>query len=822
METLLQDIRYGARVLLKSRGFAAVAVLSLALGIGANTAIFSLVDKLLLRSLPVEAPDELVLLTSESVNPHFVNNIFSYPDYADYRDQNEVLSGLTAFIQMPEKLGSEDHPEQVLAEIVSGNYFDVLGVKTARGRAFLPEEDKTPGTHPVTVLSYGLWQRRFGADPEIIGKAVPINGLNYTVIGIAPQNFTGLNIESSTDLWVPVRMFPQLMPQTFSFDERRMAWLRVAGRLKPGVTIAQAEASLDTLARQIREGTLPASDLNLPFNERRMRVEPGGKGISFLRPKLGPPLTLLMGFVGLILLIACANVANLLLARSTVRRKEIAVRLAIGASRGRLIRQMLTESALLAFAGGAAGLILAPWLSDLLIAYQSKVVSQHASLNNVVDGRVLGFTLLVSLLAGFIFGIVPALQSSRDDLVPALKDDAMMGGGRERFLSARHVLVIAQVALSLVVLIGAGLLTRSLRNFFAIDPGFNPENVMVAGIELPPDRYDKNRGREFIRELTERLKTTAGVRDVATADRVPLGGGLGKVFVKIEGYEAEPGENLGIDYNSVGPGYHELMGIPLIAGRGFTERDREGSPGVVVINEAFARQYFPNQNAIGKRISRGPGNPWLEIVGITRDLKFHSLTETPIPHLDLPALQMPFSPYQRVLVRTAGDASDFLPVIGREVSALDSGILLSNTTTLSGELSNSIATERMAAMLSGLFGFVALLIAAIGLYGVIAYAVNRRTREIGIRLALGAKTSDVLSLIIRQAVMLVLAGVAVGLVSAFALTRFMSSLLYGISTTDISTFAAVSGLLIAVGLAACYIPARRAARVDPMEALRYE
>ncbi len=822
MSLLWQNTRYGLRMLRKSPGFTAVAVVSLALGIGANTAIFSLVDKLLLRTLPVKAPEQLMLLSSESISPHFINNIFSYPDYADYRDQNQVCSGLIAFNQTSLNLGSDEQAAKVTGEYVSGNYFDVLGVQTVRGRASTPEEERAPDAQPVAIVSYGLWQRRFSADPDLVGKAVTLNGVSCTVIGIAPGEFTGMTLERPTDIWVPLLLRPQLTPGFAGLTKRNGAWLKIMGRLRPGVTSEQARAGLDVLATQIRGTYLSESERHLPFNERRMLLESGGKGISILRQEFSRPLLLLMAVVGLILLIACTNVANLLLARSTVRRKEMAVRLALGAGRARLINQLLTESVLLALIGGATGLLLAPWLTEALLAFHPRLATAPDTLRQVLDMRVFGFTLLVALLSGLIFGLVPALQSAQADLTLALKDEGSMLGRGPRRLSPRNLLVIAQVALSLVVLVGAGLFVKSLRQLFAIDPGFKPANVLIVPLDLTEKKFDERSGPAFYRQITERLKALPGVAEVSAASVIPMSGSVMTNSVIVEGYETKPGENIGIDANTVGPDYHRLMGIPLVRGRDFTAQDRADAPGVCIINEAMARLYFPAQDPIGKWLKLGDASPQLEIVGVARDSKYHELTEAAQPHLDLPLLQQASFRFLNLHLRATSDAASLLPVVRREIKGLDPHLSLLDMRTMAGWLSDSIAAARMAATLVGLFGLIALLLAAIGLYGVLSYSVNRRRREIGIRLALGARTGDVLRLVLREGMTLVFIGTGLGLGGAFVSTRLFASLLYGVSATDPLTFVGVSLLLVLIALLACYLPARRATKVDPMSALRYE
>lgn len=820
-------------MMVKRPGFTGVVVVTLALGIGANTAIFSLVDKLVLRSLPVEEPSRLVLVQAESVNPKFLNNLFSYPDYADYRDRNEVLSGLLAFNQMDGRLGAGEQSEKVSVELVSANYFDVLGVRAARGQLIRLDDERQEGAHPFAVISHGLWRRRFGGDPGVVGQTLMLNGMNYTVVGVAAAGFAGMSLEYPAEMWIPLTMRRQLLQSSVSNQERKFAWLKVVGRLKPGVATEGARASLDLLARDIREAVTPPADLKLPFNEKRILLEPGGKGISFLRKRMSTAAMLLAAIVVLLLTVACANVANLLLARGAGRRKEMAVRMALGAGRGRIIRQLLTESVLLALAGAGAGLVLAVWLYDLLLAFQPAVTISETSLAGSLDGRVLLFTLLVSLVTGIVFGLLPALQSSRPNLIPALKGNDLSFGGRERGVNARHLLVVAQVALSLVLLVGAGLFVRSLQNMLAIDPGFRTENVLIMPIELPRERYaggeskeffrrETARQNEFYRQAVEEVKALPSVEAASTSTITPLSSGVSSMGVIIEGYQAKLGEHISIENNKVGPGYHQLLDIQFARGRGFTEQDTESAPGVVVINEAMARLYFQDQNPLGKRLSLGQGMPWLEIVGVTRDTKLHSLTETPIPHFDLPARQHPYGNFAQLLIRTKGEATALIPAVRQKIKTIDPQASVPRVTTLEAELRNSIAPLRMATTLTSLFGAMALVLASVGIYGVMTYAVSRRTREIGVRMALGAQTGDVLKIVLREGILMMAAGLAAGVVGAFALTRLIGSQLYGVGATDPATFVSVAALLTIVALVACYIPARRATKVDPMVALRYE
>jgi len=816
---------------MKNPGFTLIAVITLALGIGANTAIFSVADKLLLRSLPVKDPQRLAIVSGETVNPKFQNNLYSYPDYMDYRAQNEVFSGLFAFAQMNVRYGEGEQSEKLGIEAVSGNYFDALGVPAALGRSIQEDDNRHEDAHAVAVISHGCWQRRFGGRGDVLGQTLLLNGVPYSIVGIAPAGFTGMRLEVPVEAWTPLMMRRQLLGGTTSNFERRGGWLRVMGRLKPGVTLAQAQTSFDLTARRIWEANTSESDRKLPFNEKRILMEPGGQGISSLRRTLGETLKLLLAVVGLLLVLACANVANLLLARAEGRRKEIAVRLALGASRWQIVRQLLTESLLLAALGAVASLLFAPWLYELLFVFQPGAFSERSTLQDSLDGRVLAFTALTAIVSGILFGLVPSLQSARTDLIPALKDTT--ADQRERRWNLRSALVVAQVALALVMLVGAGLLVRSLQRLFAIDPGFRTENLLIVTCELPRAAYAAatdeagkravdERNNRYFAQLAERVKALPGVEAATTAYITPFSNLIAKTSVVIEGWQTKPGENIAIDNTKVGPGYHELLGVPLAQGRGFTEGDNANAPGVVIINEALARTYFPNQNPLGKRLSLGLNKPWLEIIGVTRDHRLHSLTEAPLPHLDLPALQQPYGSFARLVVRTKVDPMIVAPAARKEALALNPQVALEPPATLDEELKNSIAAARMASTLTSLFGLTALLLAGIGLYGVMSYAVSRRTREIGIRIALGADRGNVLRLVIKQGLVLTGLGLGLGLLVAVMLTRLIQTLLYGVGTTDPLTFAAVALLLAGVALLACWIPARRATKVDPMIALRYE
>jgi predicted permease len=825
MQTLWQDLRYGARILLKSPGFTLVAVFTLALGIGANTAIFGLMDKLMVRSLPVKEPARLVLLQSECLNPRLTFSDFSWADYNDYRAQNRVFTDLTAFAQQPVNLGSGDQMERVRAEAVADNYFGMLGVRLLLGRAFLPEENKTPGANPVAVLGYSLWRSRFGGDPKVIGQTALLNDTSYTIVGVAPANFKGMTVESPIDVWVPSMMIGQLAQrlQDDKWVSDREFWLfKLAGRLRPEMTQASAQAAMDALALQVRDSWMPESDRKLPFNERRMQLVAGGKGLSNLRGKMGRLLELIFAVVGLILLIACANVANLLLARAASRRKEIAVRLALGAGRGRLARQLLTESLLLSLLGGCAGALFAPWLTDILLAYQKITKTEVEVLGHLMNWRVIAFTFLMSSLTGLLFGLVPALQASKPDLIPALKDEGSLRPDGAGFKGSRQTLILAQVALSVVVLVGAGLLLRSLEKLFAISPGYNPDNVLVAELELPMSKYDVTRSEAFYQQLLERLRALPDAQSVAIANFTPLSGSVSLSTFSVEGQSVKPEEMTTTDTNTVSAGYHELMGIQLLQGRSFNEQDRKGSPHVAIVNEAFARRYFQDGQALGKRVSLEADKPSVEIVGVTRNVKSFFLLSEDRPQIDLLAWQRGIGNPMRVLARTRRGAASLAPAVRREVRGFDPGLAFFKTTTLKDDLRASISEQRMAAALISLFGLLALALTAVGLYGVISYSVERRVREIGIRMALGAQSSDVLKMVMREGAALIAAGLMIGLAGAWAVTRLIKGLLYAVSPTDPLTFIGIAILLIFVASMACYIPARRAAKVDPMIALKYE
>jgi len=820
---LWQDLRFGVRMLLKQPGFTLVAILSLAFGIGANTAIFSLVDKVMLKKLPVVEPDRLVIVSAS--NAQGISRTFSYPDFADYRNGNQVFDGLVCYTQRALTLTEGGQSERVEGMIVSGNYFTALRVQPALGRGFLPEEDKTRGTHPVIVLGYGLWQRRFGADPGLIGKQVNLNSYSFTVVGIAPPEFTGTVPGVVPDVYVPV-MMQGLVSPSWKFDplfgprSRNLSWLEVAGRLRPGVSREQAAAAMTVLGSQIAKAH-PNAD-GTPRFEPKFMVEDGSRGNTVLLRDLRFPLQMLMATVGLILLIACANVANLLLARASTRQKEIAIRLAIGAGRGRLLRQLLTESLLLSTLGGGAGLALAASISGWVVSYTPPNNFSTLTLDNRLDWRVLGFTLAISLLTGILFGLAPALSASRPDLISALKDEANLLGNRMRRLSLRNLLVVGQVALSVIVLVGAGLCVRSLLKLQSINAGFDAVKVLVMSTDVSLSGYDKERGLRFYEELLERLKLLPGVEAVSLGAQVPLGGGISSLL-KAEGYVPKSGEDLSSNFNIIGPDYFRTMKIPLLQGREFNASDTTTAPQVVIVNETAARRFWPDQSPIGRRLilGRTPDEEIREVIGVVKDSKYRELTEDVRPTTYVPLAQ-DYRANMSLHVRTIGEPESMLATVRSEVQTMDANLPVYNIKTLEEQRNSSLYTSRLAATLLTVFGVLALLLAAVGLYGVMAYTVNRRTREIGIRLALGAQSHNVLRQVLAEGMGMVAIGLALGLGGAIAATRLVAGFLYGVTATDPLTFAGAALLLAGVALLANYLPARRASRTNPLIALKSE
>ncbi|MEP7273233.1 MAG: ABC transporter permease, partial [Acidobacteriota bacterium] len=767
-------------------------------------------------------PDEVTaVFTSDFSSGDF--GASSYPDYIDFRDRNQSLAGLVAYQPRPFSLNTDGSSERAFGEIVSGNYFSVLGVNPVLGRGFLPEEDKTPGAHPVVVISHRLWQERYQSDPAIIGRTLKLNATVFTIVGVGKKGYSGLLRGFGGDLWVPAMMMEQVSPGS-GLTERGDRSFMLMGRLKPEVTIEQARADFRLIAEQ-QFRTWPERWANIRNQSRVISLLPENQ--SRLLPDFRTPvaifMTLLMAVVGLVLLIACANVANLLLARATTRRKEIAIRLSLGASRGRLIRQLLTESVLLALMGGIAGSLISVWAMRLLSNFRPSV-GFPVILDLSPDWRVFAFTFAACLVTGVLFGLAPSLAATRSDLVSSLKDETSMGGASRGRGKLRSALVVVQVALSLLLLICAGLFLRSLLNAGSIDPGFTADNLLTMSMDLSLQGYEEPAGKNFSREMLERVRSLPGIESAALAEYLPLGAGAARRGITIEGYTAQPGESTEVGSVVVGPGYFDTLRMPLLQGRPFNEGDREGAPGVVMINETFARRYWPGQNPLGKRIQMGSGksndSPHLEVVGLVRDGKYVTLGEDPIPFFYLNMLQR-YQAAPTLIVRTQGDPLSQVAAVRSEISVLDKNLPLTDVQTMRQHLGLALFPARLAGIALGIFGLVALLLAAAGLYGVMAYSVAQRTREIGVRMALGAASTAVLRLVIWHGLKLVLIGMVIGLAAAFAVTHLMTSLLYGVSATDPLTFVVIALLLGLVALGASWIPARRATRVDPMVALRY-
>ena len=836
MGNLVQDLRYAVRTFRKSPVFVIVAVLSLAFGIGANTAIFTLVDQVLLRLLPVKDPRQLVLLWGRG--PHYGSNNgrykLSYPMYEDFRDHNQVFSGMFCRWETSMSVSSDGRTERVDGELVSGTYFPVLGVGPALGRVFTAEDDKTPGGAPYAVLSYRYWLSRYAGNPGVIGKKLIVNGHPLTIIGVSQSGFDGTDPGKSPQIRVPVMMKAEMDALGASFDynfkERRGRWVNVFGRMKPGVTEQQAKAALQPFFHQMLELEVREKAFAQTAPETRQRfltmwidLLPAAKGDSELRRQFSSALLVLTAIVVLVLLIACANVANLLIARATARQKEIAVRLALGASRSRIISQLLIESLLLAITGGIAGLALAVWMDRALLAFLP-TGNTPLTISSTPDWRIMSFNLAISLLTGIIFGLVPALQSTRPQLAGTLKDQVgSIAGGTS--VGLRKALVAAQVTLSLLLLIGAGLFVRSLKNLKDLDPGFHTNNLVEFSIDPTRNGYKPERTLDFYRQLRENLDAIPGVEASGFAVIPVLSGDEWDNSIAIEGFSHSPTDMPDPHMQFISPDYFRTMNIPILTGRDFRMSDGRDAPKVCIVNEKFAKRYFKDGNALGRHIGMG-GNPGtkldIEIVGVVRDTKYESMRDEIPVEVYQPYHQVNFVLGMMAYVRTARLPEQAFLSIRQVVNALDANLPVSDMKTLENQQAESLVTERLVATLSTGFGILATLLATIGLYGVMAYMVAQRTREIGIRMALGAASFNVLWLVMKEVLHLVAIGVAIGLPAAWALTRFAKSQLYGIQPNDALTIALATAGIALVAIFSGYIPARRATLVDPMRALRWE
>ena len=818
MAALLQDLRYSIRSLLKTPGFTAVAIIVLTLGIGANTAIFTVLNAVLLRPLPYSESERLVMIWE--TNPRFKIAGDTVPvthgNFMDWREQNTVFEYISALGTGRWNLTGLGEPERISGASVSPSFFQLMGVEPKLGRTFRDDEE-TPGAGMVVVISHALWQQRFGAASDVIGMAMILDGASYTVIGVAPEGFNfprGKELPyfvgdtTQTDLWRP-------MPLGADFVNKSRAnhQLSVIAKIKPGVSSERAQAEMTAIAERL-EHTYPDSNQGI-----------GAKVVSLneqVVSNVRPALLVLMGAVALVLLIACANVANLLLARSASRQREIAIRMALGASRGRVLWQLMTEAMLLALTAAIAGTLLSFWGINAILSMSRDTLPRAHEIN--IDFKVLGFTVAIALLTSAIFGLTPALQASKINLSESLKEGARGSSAGRRATRVRSSMVIAEVALSLVLLIGAGLMIKSLAVLLKVDPGFKPNNTLTLNIELLNSKYPgATQQIAFFQDVSQRVAALPGVQSVGLISSAPLSGGVYAGGFSIEGRNLE-GDDLVADRRMISADYFKTLSIPLLKGRGFTERDHQSSPGVVVVSESWARRFLPNEDLIDKRLKLGGPDstrPWLSIVGIAGDVRDIALESEAKPCLYIPYQQFPSSG-MALVVRTVVDPAPLTPAIREEVRAVDKDQPLTDVKTMDQYVADSVSPRRFNAMLLLIFASLALVLASVGIYGVMAYSVTQRTHEIGIRVALGAQPSDVIRLVVGRGMALVLAGVAIGLAGALVFTRVMTSLLYGVSATDPITFALVPVVLIAVALLANYVPARRATKVDPMIALRCE
>jgi len=808
METLLRDIRYGIRSLLKRPGFTAVTIIILALGIGANTTVFSLMDAVLLRSLPVRNANEIVEIATRTTGGG-LHPDFSYPLYAAMRESNSELAGMIAYADSSFGLSAGDQTERLRGEYVSANYFDVLGVRPSTGFTFT-RDDERPGAQQVAVISYALWNRRFGGDPSVLQKTIALNGRTFSVIGVAPRTFSGLVRGMGADVWITLPHVAELENSPERMTSVTSSWLALVGRLRPQFTIQQAQALMTARLPSGFEAARGSGSWDVVLTKAA-----GGNDIYVA--ELSRPLTMLFVAVGLILAIACANIAGLMLVRAQARGREIGIRLALGASRLRIISQLLTESLLLAVAGGSLGLIIAIWTTDLASGLRT-TIGGALRLDVSLNSRVLIFNLAVSVLTVLWFGLAPALKATRFDLVPVLKDATNMSGRRRR-PSAHSVLVVTQVTLALVLLASAGLFLQSVGNLRAIDKGFSGDKVLAMSLDMELQGYDKNRGKNFYAGVLDNVSTLPGVQSVTLASTLPVTAG-GMRMQRPENFtKPAVNERISIDVVRIAPRFFETIGLPLLRGRDFRALDTEKSTPTIIVNEAMAQKFWPGADPVGRAFN--DGDTTFEVVGVARDTKYRDLRERSRMTMYRPLTQF-YSSGVNLLVRTTSDPTPLAPTIQNRLRLLEPALAVFNIRTLSEHVDRSLYAERMQSLLLSVFSVLALVLTAVGIYGVIAFTVAQRTREVGIRMALGAQKKDVLKLILIRGMVLAAWGTGMGLIGCYWLSRLVSNQLYGVSAHDPATLVTVAALLIVVALSASYIPARRATKVDPLVALRYE
>jgi predicted permease len=821
---LSKDVRFGTRMLYKNRGFTAIAILSLALGFGLNTTIFTVVNAILLHPLPVHDVAELVAVDTIDAKTKFtqaraVKLGISFPNYQDYRRQNGVFTDIATWQQFPVTWSGGAEPKQVQSYLVSANYFDVLGLVPASGRFFLPDEDTKPNSNTVVVISYALWTNQFGSEPNVVGRTMNLNATSYTIIGVAPRSFKGtVSLTASEQVWIPTSMYAQVLAGFFAdnFNDRRFLAMNAFGRLKPGVSTPQAEASLKTIASSL---------------ETEYPKENGGRSValtSLAEAAVGANNhdqfmlagLMMLGAVGLVLLIACANLANLLLAQAARRGKEMTVRAALGASRGRILRQLLTESTLLSFAGAGVGLVLAYWGRGILWSYRPSFIAQN-DVDLALDAHVLLFTLGIALVTAALFGAVPAIKASSPDLADTLKAGGRGNSVGWRSNPMRSLLVVFETALALVALIGAGLFIRSQQNAQRIDPGFESQKLFMMAVDLGALHYPEGQAQEFYRAAAERAGSAPGVASATVASNFPVGGGLGRTVFP-EGQDETTGYRGTLTLiNSVTPTFFDTLHIPILQGRAFTNNDRANTLKVAIVSEAMAQHFWPDQTAVGKRFHFF-GEPDLrQIIAVVGNTLVNQIGEDPQPVAYLPMAQA-YSPFATVQVRTTGAPELVIATVRGEVQSMAPNLAITDVQTIHEIMDQALWAPRMGAALLTLFGGLALVLAAIGVYGVLSYSVNQQRQEIGIRRALGARERDVMRLVVGQGLRLAIAGIVVGLLLSVFFARALGSLLFGVSSTDPWTFLSVTGILVFVALVACYVPARRALQVDPLVALRYD